>query len=173
MSRAQDFDAFIGTQPDFAAIVAKVRAERNVVDKTLTWARLKYAYLDYNPYRILGSILEGQPIGDLKADEDTKLRYGWTRWEEIRQQIDSVDQWLKNPQQANSLSILRSVMVTIPDQIDIEFSAWSRNKALVIQKTKELGKNVVDAAGSAVTTIAAPLIVLALAGTAYNWSKRK
>lgn len=173
MSRADDYAAFLATRPDFAAVVAKVRAERNVVDKTLTWARLKYAYVDYNPHFILKSILDGQPIDDRYADDATKLRYGWRRWEEIRLLINSVDQWLQSPSPASAESTLRAVMVTIPDRIDVELDAWSKNRTVLIQKAKEAGQEIVEATGSALSTIAAPIVVVALAGAAYNWSKRK
>lgn len=169
MSRAQDFDAFMAARPDLAAIVVKVRAERSVVDKTLTWARLKYAYIDYNPHFILKSILDGQPIDDRNVDPATRLRYGWRRWEEIRLAIDRVDQWLRSPSADTAEPTLRAVMVTIPDQIDFELDAWSKNKTLAVTKAKE----VVEAAGSGLATLAAPIVVLALAGAAYNWSKRR
>lgn len=171
--RQQRFDSFVSTSPTFNQVVDKVRAERDVVDKTLTWARLKYLYVDYQPYRILSSLWSKDSAGNTVIDEATKTRYGWTRWQEIRAKIDIVDNWLSNPSPSSAQSVLKSVMVEIPDAIDYELEAWGRNTKLVKEWGKDIAKGALDAGTSLVTGIALPIAAVYALATLYDYQKKR
>ena len=173
MAREQDYDAFVAARPAYQQIVEKVREQRDSVDKMLTWARLKYLYVDYQPFSILRNLFTKNKAGDVVVDEATKTRYGWVRWQEIRARIDRIDAWIEAPSQASGLSTLREIMVEIPKSIEFELEAWDRNRVLVIDKAKEVGKDALEAAGSAASSIAIPIALAFAAATAYDWQKRR
>lgn len=169
MSRTDEYNAFAQTQPSLPAVVTKVQDQRRIVDKTLTWARLKFAAYDYHPLFVLKGIFDGNKTGNIVIDEKTKTRYGWKRWEEIRDRIDAIDQWLKMPADSNKLDILKEAMVSIPDSIDYELGAMAR----VLKGGAEYVEHKLENAGSAILGLAAPVIALYVAGTAYNLTKKK
>ena len=173
MSRQDDYQRVLAARPTLADVAAKVREQRDIVDKRLTWARLRYAYADYNHFVLFKMIVGDGKMGDLVVDEQTKLRYGWVRWQEIRARIDSVDSWLKNPSEGNSQAILHDVMVGIPNSIDKELAVWERNKTLAKDTVIDAAKNAASVAGSAVAGIALPIALVLAAGSAYNWSKKR
>jgi hypothetical protein len=171
--RQQNYDAFIASRPTFQQMLDKAKQERDIVDKTLTLARLKYLYLDYQPYRILSSLFNKGTAGNTVIDADTKTRYGWTRWDEIRQRIDNVDSWLRSPMQGTANAVLKEIMVDIPDSVDYELDAWNRNLSVLKTKTAQFAQNTLDSAGSALLTVGLPVLLVYGAMTAYNVTKKK
>lgn len=173
MTRQQDYDRFLASTPNPDQLKSKIRAERDNVDKRLTWARLKALSTDYNFYTVLKSLQGSAGFGNLVLDEDTKLRVGWVRWQEIRKKVDYVDSWLSSPEPSKAVSVLKLAMVEIPDAIDFEMSYFDRNIGLIKNKTVQIAQNALDVASGAVAGIAIPLALLYVASAANNWSKRK
>lgn len=169
MSRADDYAAFVRNRPALQAVVVKVQEQRRIIDKTLTWARLKNAYRDYHPWLVLKGVFDGNQFGNVVLDPQTKIRFGWKRWEEIRDRINAIDNWLKNPASSNMFDVLKEAMVSIPDSIDFELAAMDR----ALKQTAQILQNTVKDAGSAVFAIAAPIVALYVAGTVYNVTKKK
>lgn len=169
MSRADDYAAFVSNRPALQAVVAKVQEQRRVIDKTLTWARLRNAIRDYHPLFVLKGVFDGNQAGDIVLDNDTKIRFGWKRWEEIRDRIDQIDKWLKNPASSNMFDVLKEAMVSIPDRIDFELAAMDN----ALKASGKYIQNKVKDAGSAVFAIAAPIAAVYVAATIYNVTKKK
>lgn len=173
MTRQADYDSFVSANPTPDQLRARVRTERDNVDKRLTWARLKAISTDYNFYTVLKSFQGSGGLGNLVLDDDTKLRVGWVRWQEIRKKIDTVDSWLSAPDASKSLAILRLAMVEIPDSIDFEMSYLDRNVALIKTKAVTAVTNALDTASGAVAAIAIPVALVYAASAVNEWSKKR
>lgn len=163
MTRLQEYNAFVAGSPSDAALLAQVKASRDVADRALLLARLRYSYVDYHPFAIARRLADGDSAGDATDTRGSvTLRSGWVRWGELRTRIDAVDAWIGQPDMARGRAVLREIMVDVPDTIDDQSDYVGK-----------LGKVTTEAAKEVIDTSAGVLIPVAVIATVIYLSSRR
>ena len=160
-TRLEQYQAFIASSPSADELRGKVESERDDASRALLLARLKYSYVDYNPWMIGKRLSEGQSAGDgQESSGSVTLRHGWVRWADIRKRIDAVDAWLASPDMTKAGAVLHEIMVDIPDTIADQSDYLGKMKTYVAEEARD----AVSAGSSVLIPLAVIVSVVYLAG---------